>query len=65
MDGLADRRMTALSIIVGAAIVWLAVSPFAAVLLGRAMKLADTKTPPPGMRGEAAPGRRAHLRAVR
>lgn len=33
--------------------------------IGRAADLRDTKTPPPGVLGEAAPGRRAHLRAVR
>lgn len=57
--------MTALAIVLGSLIIWLAVSATAARLIGGVIRIADTKTPPPGVLGEAAPERRAHLRAAR
>ena len=60
--------MSALAIVLGSLIIWLAVSPVAAVLIGRACKLRDThETPGTAVSAGKATTRRpgAHLRSVR
>jgi hypothetical protein len=60
--------MTALCIVAGSLIVYFAIlSPTAALLLGRVIKLADSKTPAVGTgAGKASPDRGArHLTVVR
>jgi hypothetical protein len=62
--------MTAAAIVLGSLILWAAVSSFPAVLLGKAVRLADERTPTAPTTavkaGEASSRRRgAHLRLVR